>query len=182
MEALFGFSLVPIFWYGTSRYLKGKGAGAFKRHFLGLIAGLLAMLFFAAYMATHPSTPRTTSAAPSSASNAPAAAPQPQPAVKKVTAENLFEDYHANEVSADQWYKGQRLQVSGKVQSIEKDAFNNIVIHLTTSNQFSAVWAYLDSEHEAVAARLAKGDKVKFICTGEGMVIGSPILKKCSPV
>jgi hypothetical protein len=57
-------------------------------------------------------------------------------------------NYDDNEVSADQKYKGKRLSVSGSVQSIDKDAFDNIVVKLRTSNEFMAVHASLEDKHE----------------------------------
>lgn len=102
------------------------------------------------------------------------------PAVS-VTASKLFSDYDSNEVSADMKYKGKLLSVSGTVQSIDKDAFDHIVIHLRSSNEFMPVLAYLDSSHEALAASLSKGQKVSWTCEGSGRLIGSPILKDCAP-
>lgn len=98
-----------------------------------------------------------------------------------VTAVQLFNDYDANEVAADEKFKGKRLLVTGTVQSIDKGAFNNIVISLRTPNEFMAVHASFDNEHEKMAASLKKGVKVNWICDGEGRIIGSPILKNCAP-
>ncbi|MCZ2896360.1 OB-fold putative lipoprotein [Burkholderia thailandensis] len=98
-----------------------------------------------------------------------------------VTASQLFAAYEKNEVAADQQYKGKSLLVSGTVQSIDKDAFDNIVIQLRTSNEFMPVHAYLASGNEAVAASLDKGQKVKWVCEGEGRLIGSPMLRECVP-
>jgi len=109
----------------------------------------------------------------------PEPAPQPKPAMK-VTALKLFEEYQANEVSADQAYKGKLLEVTGKVDSITKDAFDNVIVRLQTSNEFMAVATYPVDEEVNAAAGLAKGQAVTMQCEGEGMVMGSPVLRECS--
>ncbi|MEK2606062.1 OB-fold protein [Burkholderia arboris] len=98
-----------------------------------------------------------------------------------VTASALFTACDKNEVSADQKYKGKALAVGGTVQSIDKDAFDNIVVKLKTSNQFMPVNAYLSKEHEALAASLEKGQKVSWVREGAGRLIGRPILRDCFP-
>ncbi|HIH2654753.1 TPA: OB-fold protein [Burkholderia cenocepacia] len=98
-----------------------------------------------------------------------------------VTAAALFAAYDKNEVAADQKYKGKALSVSGTIQSIDKDAFDNIVVKLRTSNEFMPVNAYLSKGHEALAAALEKGNKVTWTCEGGGRLIGSPMLRDCTP-
>ncbi|MGI4816362.1 MAG: OB-fold protein [Janthinobacterium lividum] len=98
-----------------------------------------------------------------------------------VTAAALFAAYEKNEVAADQKYKGKALSVSGTIQSIDKDAFDNIVVKLRSNNQFMPVNAYLRKEHEALAASLEKGKKVTWTCEGDGRLIGSPMLRDCTP-
>ena len=93
----------------------------------------------------------------------------------------LFKDYHANEVAADQKYKGKRLVYSGQISGIKKGAFGEIYIELRTPNQFMSAHAYLIKEQEAIAASLAKGQKVRWECKGDGLLIGSPMLKDCKP-
>ncbi|KWE66098.1 hypothetical protein WL77_14975 [Burkholderia ubonensis] len=98
-----------------------------------------------------------------------------------VTASALFVAYEKNEVAADQKYKGKALSVSGTVQSIDKDAFDEIVVQLRTNNEFMPVHAYLSKEKEALAASLEKGQKVTWTCEGGGRIIGSPVLRDCTP-
>ncbi|WP_446901283.1 OB-fold protein [Burkholderia sp. YIM B11467] len=115
------------------------------------------------------------------ASAAPATQTQKPVETVSVTASALFTAYDKNEVAADQKYKGKALSVGGTVQSIDKDAFDNIVVKLKTSNEFMPVHAYLSKEHEALAASLEKGRKVTWVCEGAGRLIGSPILRDCMP-
>ena len=105
--------------------------------------------------------------------------PAPAPIIE-VSAGELFRAYRRNEVSADTIYKGHALRIKGRVTSINKDFTDEIYVLLDTSNMFENVHAALNSDETATAATLTKGDAITLLCTGEGMVIGSPIVKDCS--
>ncbi|KAF3999589.1 hypothetical protein HAV38_04480 [Glaciimonas immobilis] len=109
-------------------------------------------------------------------------APQPVASILSVTVIQLSKDYEVNEVAADQKYKGKKLRVSGSVQSIDKDMFDNIVVRLKATNEFMAAVANLGSEHEALAASLLKGKKVTWHCVGGGLLVGSAVLNDCVPI
>ncbi|AOK57257.1 OB-fold protein [Burkholderia stagnalis] len=146
---------------------------------LGLVLALIVIsVIFGKKSA--PTSP-TSSNVVTEASTAPA--PETQKPVETVsaTAAALFSAYDKNEVAADQKYKGKAVAVSGTVQSIDKDAFDNIVVRLKSGNEFMPVNAYLSKEHEALAASLEKGRKVTWVCEGAGRLIGSPILRGCIP-
>ena len=96
-----------------------------------------------------------------------------------VSARQLFDDYDANEVSADRKYKGAILSVTGTVQSIDKDFLDNVVVRLETTNQFMGVNAYLLESEIDSAGALKKGQSVSLTCKGEGRVAGSPVLREC---
>lgn len=96
-----------------------------------------------------------------------------------VAAEQLYADYQANEVRADERYKGKRLLVGGKVQSIDKSAFGDIVIKLATPSAMRWVHATMKDSERPSASRLSKGDAVTVLCLGFGMALGSPILDEC---
>jgi TPR repeat protein len=102
-----------------------------------------------------------------------------EPAALPVSAEKLFEDYQKNEVAADQIYKDRILSVSGRVKSINKDFADDIYLVLDTSNEFESVQALLRSSEESRAASLSRGEFLTVVCTGNGMIIGSPMLKDC---
>ena len=114
----------------------------------------------------------------------PRAAPKPPPdpatSAIPVTAGQLFTDYQGNEVAADNKYKDKALLVSGTVQSIDKDFMDDIIVSLTTANMFMPVRANLDDSEKSKAASLSKGQTIKVLCTGGGMVIGNPQLRDCT--
>jgi hypothetical protein len=95
------------------------------------------------------------------------------------TAPALFAKYHANEVAADEQFKDKRIAISGQISSINKDVFSTVYLVLRDSNPFEGVHAELSSSSEKFAAAFSRGQDVTLVCTGSGMVIGSPILKKC---
>ncbi len=98
----------------------------------------------------------------------------------EVTADNLIAEYDANEISADEKYKGKYVKVTGVVNSIGKDILDNAYITIGESDEtFSWVQAYFkDNTEISKAAKLSAGDKVTLI----GRVTGgtfSVTMKDC---
>ena len=102
----------------------------------------------------------------------------PKPDVT-VSALQLFKDYDANEVAADEKYKGKMLLVDGVVTGIDKDFLDNIVIQLKSTNQFMPTRATMEPSEKSQAAKLSKGNKVKVLCKCQGKLVGSPSLDDC---
>jgi hypothetical protein len=121
----------------------------------------------------------TGSDARSDSAHSPGAKSDPQRPDVEVDAVTLWKDYQANEVAADNRYKDKQLLVSGKVTDISKDFLDDVVIKLATPNPFMNVMATMDDGEAAKAARLSKGEDLKIVCKGGGMVIGSPMLRDC---
>jgi hypothetical protein len=122
---------------------------------------------------------------PPSSSSAPSARPSPAAAAVRtasieVDARRLWQDYDANEVSADNYYKGRILKVRGTVTSIDKDFMDNIVLHLASPNEFMQTMATMQKSQAHQAAALSKGERVVLICEGKGRIIGSPSLDDCT--
>lgn len=107
-------------------------------------------------------------------------ATQYSPQAISVSAPKLWADYHANEVAADNQYKGKRLIVEGQVTSISKGIIDDVYVLLSTFNEFESVHADLKPEYQSEAARLRIGQVITVDCEGGGMVMGDPFLKKCS--
>jgi hypothetical protein len=96
-----------------------------------------------------------------------------------VTAQQLYDAYKANEVSADSRYRGKVLRVSGKVKSIAKDITDEPYLTLEVSGPFDHVRAKFDSERESVLGVLSRGQQVTLRCRGDNIILGSPKLKDC---
>ncbi len=115
-----------------------------------------------------------------SATTASPMAPAARTAAVEVDARRLWQDYDANEVAADNQYKGRILKVRGTVASIDKNFRDDIVLHLASPNEFMSTMATMQKSQAAQAAALSKGERVVLICEGKGRVIGSPSLHDCT--
>lgn len=96
-----------------------------------------------------------------------------------VKAEQLWEDYHENEVKADAKYKGTVFTVWGTVESIDKGPFDELIVRLEVGQPFSSVNAYMTTAETEMVADTKKGETVYLKCKGNGMIIGSPLLRGC---
>jgi hypothetical protein len=92
----------------------------------------------------------------------------------------LWQDYDANEVAADNRYKGRPLRVTGRVLSVEKDPFGAAMLDLVSGNPFFRTVAHLTLEDTPRAATLAKGDTVLVQCMGGGRLMRMPKLDNCA--
>jgi hypothetical protein len=101
---------------------------------------------------------------------------------QRISASQLFAAYHDNEVAADEQFKGKPLVVTGYLESINKDIFNNGYLVLHDANEFEGVHATLTDDTLKSAGNLSRGQEITLVCTGEGMIIGSPVLKECDTI
>ncbi|MGJ0302482.1 zinc-ribbon domain-containing protein [Aliarcobacter cryaerophilus] len=100
----------------------------------------------------------------------------------KVTADKFQRDYEKNEVKADSEYKNKTLLVTGKVESIQKDAFNNLILKLAGgTNMFLSPSATVKKEYTNWVSTLNKGNNVKLVCTGKSFIVGMATLDDCVP-
>ncbi|WP_009904341.1 OB-fold protein [Burkholderia thailandensis] len=85
-----------------------------------------------------------------------AAAPQQTPPIQ-ITAQQLYAEYHANEVAADLKYKGRRLAVTGAIADIKKDVFDDPIVSLQVDGDpFHTVNAYFGKDKIEQIAKLQK--------------------------
>lgn len=107
------------------------------------------------------------------------AAPAPAPPIE-ATAKQLYADYEANEVSADDKYKGKPLSITGVIKKISKNAFDATYIALAAGDQFGLddVWAFCDDK--SALGKLKRGEKVVMTCLGNGLIVNTPVLKNCA--
>lgn len=97
-----------------------------------------------------------------------------------VSSAELFNAYQANEVAADNRFKGQKLLVTGTVASIDKDFLGGLVLRLSIPNEFMSTMCSMHKSDASSLAQLSKGESVRVLCTGGGMTIGSPSLRDCT--
>lgn len=95
-----------------------------------------------------------------------------------VSAGQLYADYEANGVAADEKYKGKVLRVTGKVNSIDRDILETIYVTLQGDEYFGDVQCFFAEDHVRTASQLSKGQTitVKGKCDGKLMNV---MLKGC---
>jgi len=98
----------------------------------------------------------------------------------KVTAEQIFSDYTANEVAADAKYKGKVVEVSGIVGTIGKDIVNSPYVTLKAGGEYSItnVQCMFTKNDEAVLATVVKGKTLSLIGKVSGK-LGNILLQDC---
>lgn len=100
--------------------------------------------------------------------------------VVKISSGDLFKAYDDNEVATDERLKDKDIQVSGTVQAIDKDAFDNIVVNLKTSNEFMPTHLKIKDSEKAAAIALKKGVKAIVQCQKMSRIVGSPYGSDCT--
>ena len=96
----------------------------------------------------------------------------------EVTASELYRAYEANEVSADQQYKGKRLLITGVVENIGKDVMDNPYVALKI-DFLKGVNCYFDDENNKVLSQLSKGQKIQIIGTCAGLTLTDVVVRDC---
>ena len=110
--------------------------------------------------------------------------PTCEPGVICVTAEQLCDDYNANEIAADATYKGNILVVSGAVDGIGRDILSNDKAYLRMNcGWITDVWCYFDEAYESQLVPVDEGDlvSVRGECMGKN-IIKRIILEHCTSV
>lgn len=97
----------------------------------------------------------------------------------EVTAEQLAQAYSANELAADNQFRGRWLRVRGRVESIDKDLLDEPKVTLRAKSSLWGVSCGFEDGWEAQLAGLKKNDDVVVRCLGKGMVI-IPLLESCA--
>ena len=85
----------------------------------------------------------------------------------EVSATKLFKDYEANEIAADEVYKGKKIAVTGIIGDIGNDVFNDPYVSLKI-DILQNVNCYFDDENKKIISKLRKGQKVTIIGTCRG--------------
>lgn len=127
--------------------------------------------------------PRPVASEPTAQHQTVPAEPEPQapPAevAMEVTARDLAAAYDANEVAADQKFKGKTVLISGRVESVDSGPFDSPIVSLAGGGEFGErqVWMYDVSKESA--ASLSKGQSIKALCKATGESMSFPTLSKC---
>lgn len=150
----------------------------FFKWVLYIIVALVVIGYFADDKKDSTANTANTSNTSTSSESTPAVA-APAKEVYKTTANALFKDYDDNEVAADEKMKGKTIEVSGTVQSIDKDFTDSIIVRLKTSNEFLPAMMGIQDSEKSTALALKKGQKVVITCERMTRVMGAPSGRDC---
>jgi len=111
----------------------------------------------------------------------PLSASQPvvQEAAIKITASDLYAQYEANEIAADELYKNKILEVSGVIEAIGKDITDSMYVALKTDNIIGLVQCMLADSEKLKAANLVKGNAIVVTGKNSGKLM-YVILRNCT--
>lgn len=114
------------------------------------------------------------------ATGPPVSAPVSAPALIAVSAPNLYADYEANEVAADEKYKGKTIDVQGTIETIGKDIVDSMYVTLSINKPMSigSIQCMFDGEHKAELTSLKKGQKVTLRGEVSGKM-GNVLVRNC---
>jgi hypothetical protein len=104
----------------------------------------------------------------------------PQKEIVRATAQELFDAYESNEVATDIRLKGKIIEISGRVQSVNKNAFDSMYVALETRNQFMSANVHPNKQDESKIAGLRRGQNVVFRCQRMKRWVGAPSGDDCS--
>lgn len=92
--------------------------------------------------------------------------PEPTEQIMQVNIHDILSAYKSNEVGADNKYKGNLIQVTGRIEDIKKDLMDNLYVTLGTGAQFEIpqIQAFFDDSMNNQLGELQKGRKLTVIC------------------
>lgn len=97
-----------------------------------------------------------------------------------IRAAKLVSAYKSNEIAADKLYKGIRLRVAGTIQEIRKSAFGDPVVILKGDGFLATVHCTFPKNTSDDLGRLNKGDRYIVDGDGDGEIMGSVMLHRCT--
>lgn len=177
-----------IAWWLLARMRIRKGGG---RLFSILWTGVVALFIggMAGVVVGPAAKPEATAVAAETSANAseakqpaerqPAAPSVPVDDVYTTTASALNRDYDRNEVATDLKIAGRVVEVSGRVQSIDKDFTDDVVLNLAAGNEFLPAGMTMEESETAKAAALSKGDQVTVRCKKMRRIMNTPSGDDC---
>lgn len=97
----------------------------------------------------------------------------------KISAEELFVEYEKNGVAADNKFKGKEIEVSGEIETIDKDLSEEMFVKLKGDELgLLGVQCFFRDKNNADLSNLKKGDQITIFGIGNGKTINVE-LKKC---
>ena len=86
-----------------------------------------------------------------------------------VSAKKLYKDYNANEIAADEKYKGKIIEVTGVIRDIGNDIMDIAYVTLVGDQYFGDIQCYFSEK--SVVASLSKGKRITIIGNCSGLMM-----------
>lgn len=97
--------------------------------------------------------------------------------IPKTTSREVSAAYKENEVKSDMIYKNKIIFLSETVYGINAGVFDSM--YITLSDSFSSPQARFRESERQYVSELKRNQKIKIICTGAGMTLGSVMFSEC---
>jgi hypothetical protein len=97
----------------------------------------------------------------------------------KISAEDLYSEYDANEVATDEKIGKATVEVTGTVLSIDKDFLDHAHVYLDTSHELSPASLELLDSQKQLAAALVKGQEIAVRCDRMMRMLRRPAGRDC---
>ena len=81
----------------------------------------------------------------------------------------LYKEYNANEIAADEKYKGKIIEVTGVIRDIGNDIMDNAYITLVGNEYFGDIQCYFNEK--SVVASLSKGKRITVMGSCSGLMM-----------
>lgn len=93
--------------------------------------------------------------------------------VERTTAEELYDSYNANEITADDRFKGKQIVVSGSVESVGKDILGTMYVSFKVGSYVGTVQCMFDRSHGSELSKISKGEIVTISgkCAGKTLTV-----------
>lgn len=97
-----------------------------------------------------------------------------------LSANQLYQEYDANQVAADSKYKDKVIIVTGSIKNIGKDITDTAYVVIGGEGFLDGVQCMLPGGQEGVVAQLSKGQFVTAKGRVSGQAIGNVLLRNCT--
>ena len=97
----------------------------------------------------------------------------------KISSTQLYDAYKANEVAADNSYKGKVIAVTGTVDGVGKDIMDDTYITLVGDGVIGTVQCFISKDFISKAATVSKGTTITITGTCDGKLM-NVLLKDCT--
>jgi hypothetical protein len=163
--------IIVFFPVGLYALHKSSNIKKFWKTIITVIVVLLIIVFI-----TNKYKNRTPATVPTEQTNKKAAI---NTAPKVVQASKYYTDYKSNATAADKVYKGNTIEITGKVASMSMDLTKHFYIILSSNQEWTdEVFVYVQDPEKA--QNIAIGDIKTFIGKGSGIIDGTPTVKNAA--